>query len=74
MSSQEDLFIYETIRDMNAWSDSAVDTPDFSTRQDAIQKLEKSIAEEPFSRIRCTLAAANCFYSLLVVISELYLF
>lgn len=69
LSSQKDTFIHETIRDMNAWSDEAVECPDFSMRQDAFQKLEKSVMQDSFDRTRCTLAAANCFYSLLSVIN-----
>lgn len=74
LSSQKNQFIFETIRDMNAWSEEVVDTPDFSKRQDAFQRLEAAIVNEPFDRILYTLAASNCFYNLLhVIYSYIYL-
>jgi hypothetical protein len=67
LSSQEDIFLHENIRDMNAWMDMAVDTPDFSSRQKAFTNLETAFKEKPFDQVLYTLAAYNCFNYLLQV-------
>lgn len=65
LSAQKDTFVYENIRDLNAWTDLATDTPDFSKRHQAFQNILKAMKEERFNQMLYTLAATNCFNGLL---------
>lgn len=58
-----DTPLYDIISGMNAWTDMATDTPNFSRRQESFDTAEKYILNDSFDLLGHALIFYNCVFN-----------